>query len=106
VPGTFWVANGLLKLKDVDRVVVSTERVQDGTPFVLMALKMRDGKVWEIGGTAVNNLPEKPYPRKELFSFKLPEEKAWRVSKPDELTINLGVVKAKWKKDAKSSTSS
>jgi hypothetical protein len=114
--GTFWVAKGVIKLKDVESVVMSTERLQDGTQFALMALKMRDGKLWEVGGVSLKNLPKEPYPRKALFSFKLPSDKSWKDAfaklKPDELTLSLSLspVSATWKfdkaRDTKSSTSS
>ena len=95
---------GTIKLKDIDTIEISTEKNEYGI-FLWLDAKLKNGKTRVIGGMRLDD-EEKIHPKRRVTAVKLPSDKDWSSLKPDELTLNFGIVKAKWSKKVKTSDSS
>lgn len=84
-----------VKLKDIESIGISTENME-GNLYVLFDIKLRNGKTKLGGGIRVVDF-EKAHSRTTRVSLKLPEASSWEKLKPDELTVNLGILSATWK---------
>jgi hypothetical protein len=84
------------KLKDIDSIDISTKK--DGERIlVVLDITLKDNNKRTIGGLSTINGKE-GHPKRPFLSFKLLSNKNWKVFKPDELSLNLGVVRATWRK--------
>ncbi len=91
----FSFVKGIVKVKDIESIEVITEN-KEGNLYLLLGIKLRNGKTRLAGGVrAVDS--DKVHPQTTRFSFRLPSEKAWKIHKPSELTINLGLASVTWK---------
>lgn len=88
------------RLKDIEGIVISTEKHDDNI-FLFLDISLRKGKTRNIGGLRLWAEKE-DHPKRPLFSFKLPTSKEWTSLKLDELTFNVGFVKAKFKSSSSS----
>ena len=95
---------GTIKLKEIDTIEVLSEKNEYGV-YLFLEAKLKNGETRGIGGVRLYH-EEKPHPKRYVVAVKLPSDKDWSSLKPDELTVNLGVVKATWSRKAKTSASS
>ena len=100
----FSFVKGTIRLKDIDTIEILTERNEYGI-YLFLDAKLKNGKTRQIGGMRLHD-EEKIHPKRRVTAVKLPSDKDWSSLKPDELTLNFGVVKATWSKKPKSSVSS
>jgi len=92
-----------LKLKDIASIEVNTD-YRKGNYWLVIGVKLRDGNSITLLGTQLSNLRGKTEPEPQAISLILPSESNWEKAesgkmKLNELTLNLGIFKAKWKKE-------
>ena len=93
-----------IRLKDIDQIEILSERNKHAI-YIHLQAKLKNGKTKPIGGFRLFNA-EKLHPKEHVVSIGFPSDHDWSFTRPNELTINLGVVKATWTKKAKTSDSS
>ena len=90
----FSFVKGTVKRKDIESMEFGTEN-KEGNLFLLMGVRLRDGRLIVSRVRAVDS--DKAHSQTTHFSFKLPFESILERLKPNELTIVVPPVIAKWK---------
>ncbi len=93
MPSYFTFNRGVVKLKEIESVVASTE-YREGELWLMLSLKLRNGKMLFAGGSRLTNLDGHPEPQAQTLFLNLPSGSMWEKLGLGKITVDgltLGV---------------